>query len=63
MKGYIFYEITCFIFDGGRRNILRGGKRGTRGRDAGVKGEGSGGKGGGKRGWGPPVHPHLMCLI
>ena len=66
MKGYIFDEMTCF-FDGGGRNILRGGKRG--------RGEGSGGKGGGKRGkregsggWGPPCPPpHLrratICLF
>ena len=44
-----------FFFDGGRRNILRGGKLGARGREAGVKGEGSGVKGGGKRGLGTPL--------
>ena len=55
MKGYIFDEMTCF-FDGGGRNILRGGKRGAREREAGVKWEGSGGKGGGgKRGLGTPL--------
>ena len=46
MKGYIFDEMTCF-FDGGGRNILRGGKLGARKREAGVKWEGSGDKGGG----------------
>ena len=51
MKGYIFDE----FFDGGGRNILRGGKRGARGREAGVKWEGSVGKGGGKRGLGTPL--------
>ena len=58
MKGYIFDEMT-FFFDGGGRNILRGGKRGARGREAGVKWEGSRGKGEGSGGWGPPVHPHI----
>ena len=45
MKDYIFDEMTCYIsFDGGGRNILRGGKReGARGREAGVKWVGSGG--------------------
>ena len=47
----------CF-FDGGGRNILRGGKWGTKGREAGDEGEGSGGKGVGSGGWAPPVHPH-----
>ena len=56
--------MTCFLlllffffFDGGGRNILRGGKCGTRGREAGGEGEGSGGKGGGKRGLGTPCPP------
>ena len=31
-----------------------------RGREAGGEGEESGGKGGGKRGWGLPVHPHVV---
>ena len=44
----------CF-FDGDGRNILRGGKWGTRGREAGGEGEGSGGKGEGKRGLGTPL--------
>ena len=73
MKGYIFDEMTCF-FDGGGRNILRGGKRGggkrgARGREAGIKWEGNGGKrGAGKRGLGTPCPPpHLkratICLL
>ena len=36
------YDEMCF-FDGGGRNILRGGKWGARGREAGGEGEGSGG--------------------
>ena len=43
------------FFDGGGRNILRGGKWGTRGREAGGEREGSGDKGGGKRGLGTPL--------
>ena len=38
MKGYLFDEMTRF-FDGGGRNILRGGKWGARGKEAGVKWE------------------------
>ena len=44
----------CF-FDGSGRNILRGGKWGTRGREAGGEGEGSGGKGGREAGVGDPL--------
>ena len=68
MKGYIFDEMTSF-FDGGGRNILRGGKRGARGREAGIKWEGNGGKrGAGKRGLGTPCPPPLLrratiCLL
>ena len=53
MKGYFFDEMTRF-FDGGGRNILRGGMWGARGREAEVKGEGSRGKGEGS-GFGDPL--------
>ena len=59
MKGYtmrwpVVFVLFCF-FDGGGRNILRGGKWRMRGREAGGEGEGSGGKRGGKRGLGTPL--------
>ena len=59
----MFYEITCFFFDGSGKNILRGGKRGARGREVGVKGEGSGGKGEEAGDGDPPVHPHIKVQV
>ena len=44
-----FFFVFCFVFfDGGGRNIPRGGKWGF-GEGSGGEGEGSGGNGGGKR--------------
>ena len=57
------FFFVCLFFDGGGRNIPRGGKWGVRGREAGGEREGSGGNGGGKRGLGTPLStPTSMTL-
>ena len=54
--------MTCFVFDGGGKNILRGGTWGMRGREAGIEGREVGVRGEGSGDWGPPCPPPPISI-